>query len=38
MKRIVLALLAVALVVASDATSWANAVVKACPGKCPFCP
>ncbi len=38
MKRIVLMLLAVGMIVASDAATWANAAVKACPGKCPFCP
>lgn len=38
MKRIVLALLAVGLIVANDATSLALTALKACPGKCPFCP
>jgi hypothetical protein len=38
MKRIVLTLLAVGLVVVNDAVTWANAAMKGCPGKCPFCP
>jgi hypothetical protein len=37
MKRIVLTVLALALVVAADAPSWATAVMKSCP-KCPLCP
>ena len=38
MKRIVLTLLAVGLILANDATSWALTALKTCPGKCPFCP
>jgi len=38
MKRIVLAVFALALVVASDAPSWAAAILKVCPGNCPLCP
>lgn len=38
MKRFAMLLLAMGLIVASDAASWANAAVKACPGMCPFCP
>ena len=38
MKRFVTMLIALGLIVASDAAFWAHAAVKACPGKCPFCP
>ena len=38
MKRIALVLLAIGLVVANDAMTWAPALTQACPGKCPFCP
>lgn len=38
MKRIALVLLAVGLIAANDAASFALAAMKSCPGKCPFCP
>lgn len=38
MKRIALALFALALIVAAYAPSWAITAMKSCPGKCPFCP
>ncbi len=38
MKRMLLTLLAIGLIAANDAASWALTATKACPGKCPFCP
>jgi hypothetical protein len=38
MKRIALMLLALGLIAANDAASWAVTAVNSCPGKCPFCP
>jgi hypothetical protein len=38
MKRLVLTLLAMGLLVVGDTTAWALTVMRACPGKCPFCP
>lgn len=38
MKRILLAVFALALIVAADAPSWAVTAMKSCPGKCPLCP
>jgi hypothetical protein len=37
MRRIMLVLYSLALIVASDAATWASVVSKNCP-KCPFCP
>ena len=38
MRRILLLMLALGLVVATNGATWANTAMKACPGKCPFCP
>lgn len=37
MRRIMLVLFGVALIVASDACTWASVATTSCP-KCPFCP
>jgi len=38
MKRIMVTLLALALIASTNAATWASNVKQACPGKCPFCP
>ena len=38
MKRFALVLLALGLIAANDAATFAAGVIQGCPGKCPLCP
>ena len=38
MKRVLVTLVGLAVIMATNGATWATAVKQVCPGKCPFCP